>query len=84
MRMNLTGLTDWQVSSLRSVPSVIPPSLQIYALRVAGMEEGSAVYLCSISYSRRLCITNLASMAGMSYPAGVATGTGPACNGTPA
>ena len=48
--MNLTGLTDWQVPCIRSVPSVIPPSLQIYALRVAGIDEGSAVYLRSIPH----------------------------------
>src|SRR5579859_2422244 len=84
VRMNLTGLTVWQVSFLRSVPSVVPPSLQIYALRVAGIEEGSAVYLCSIAYFCHLCVTNLTSIVGISYPAGVAVGTGPACNGTPA
>ena len=50
MRINLTGLTDWQVPCIRSVPSVIPPSLQIYALRVAGIDEGSAVYLRSIPH----------------------------------
>jgi hypothetical protein len=38
VRMNLTGYTDWQVPYLRKVPSAIPPSLQMYALRVAGKE----------------------------------------------
>src|ERR1700687_5928560 len=50
MRINLTGLTDWQVTCERSVPSVIPPSLRINALRVAGIDEGSAVYLRSIPH----------------------------------
>ncbi len=82
--MNITGLTVWQVSLLKSVPSVVPPSLQFYALHIAGIEEGSAVYLCSIPYFPLLCVANLIEMAGMSYPAGVATGTGPVFSGTPA
>src|SRR5579859_6373292 len=50
MRINLTGLTDWQVPCIRSVPSVIPPSLQIYALHNAGIDGGSAVYHLSIPH----------------------------------
>ena len=83
VRINLTGLTDWQVPYLRSVLSVIPPSLQIYALRVAGIEEGSAFYLLSIPHIDTGG-DNLAVLANyMSYLVGVATGTGPTCNGTP-